>query len=278
MDALVTTQWLADELGAPDLRIVDATYVDAASGRDPAAEYRAGHIPGAVFLNLAQLRDTSANLPNTLPDAKTVADRLGTLGIANGDRIVLYDDAPWHTSARAWFLLRMFGARNVAILDGGIARWRAEGRETATGDASRAATAFDAQFDAGRVRDLAQMQDNLATGQEQVVDARSTARFTGEEADPRPGVAPGHIPGSQNLPYGQMFDADGLWKRGDALKAAFADAGSDLTKPIVTTCGSGITAAVVAFGAHLMGAEATLYDGSWSEWGANPATPKETGK
>lgn len=278
MDALVTTQWLADELGAADLRIVDATYVDAASGRDPAVEYAAGHIPGAAFLNLAQLRDTAADLPNTLPDAETVADRLGALGIGNDDRIVLYDDAPWHTSARAWFLLRMFGARNVAILDGGIARWRAEGRETATGDASPRVAAFDAQPDPRTVRNLAQMQANLDTGAEQVVDARSAARFTGDEADPRAGVAPGHIPGSSNLPYGKMFDADGLWKRGDALKAAFGDSGIDLARPIVTTCGSGITAAVVAFGAHLLGNEATLYGGSWSEWGADPATPKETGK
>ncbi len=278
MDALVTTQWLADELGAADLRIVDATYVDAASGRDPAAEYAAGHIPGAVFLNLAQLRDTGADLPNTLPDAETVADRLGALGIANDDRIILYDDAPWHTAARAWFLLRMFGARNVAILDGGIARWRAEGRETVSGDASPAPATFDAQPDVRQVRDLAQMQANLETGAEQMLDARSAARFTGEEADPRAGVAPGHIPGSSNLPYGQMFDADGSWKRGAALKAAFDDAGIDLTKPIVTTCGSGITAAVVAFGAHLLGNEAALYDDSWSEWGADPATPKEMGK
>ncbi len=277
MDALVTTEWLAGELGARDLRIVDATYVDAATGRDAAAEHDAAHIPGAVFLNLAELRDTDDDLPNTVPGPAKFASRMQALGLGDGCRIVLYDSSPWHTSARAWFLLRLFGVRDVAILDGGIAKWRAEGRETASGAEVPRHRHFTIQPGDVAVRALPAMMANLASGGEQVVDARSAARFTGEESDPRAGVASGHIPGSKTLPYNRLFTTDGIWKRGDALKAAFVEAGVDLDRPIVTTCGSGITAAVVAFGAHLLGAEVALYDGSWSEWGADPATPKALG-
>jgi len=277
MDALVTTEWLAGELGARDLRIVDATYVDAATGRDAAAEYDAAHIPGAVFLDLATLRDTDAELPNTVPGPAKFASRMQALGLGDGCRIVLYDSSPWRTAARAWFLLRLFGVRDVAILDGGIAKWRAEGRETAAGAETPRHRHFTPQPGDVAVRDLAAMTANLDSGAEQMVDARSAARFTGEEADPRAGVASGHIPGSKSLPYNRLFAADGTWKRGDALRAAFIEAGVDPDRPIVTTCGSGITAAVVAFGAHLLGNTAALYDGSWSEWGADPATPKAMG-
>ncbi|TXC71878.1 sulfurtransferase [Sphingomonas ginsenosidivorax] len=277
MDALVTTEWLAGELGARDLRVVDATYIDAATGRDAAAEYDAAHIPGAVFLNLAELRDTDDELPNTVPGPAKFASRMQALGLGDGCRIVLYDSSPWHTSARAWFLLRLFGMRDVAILDGGIAKWRAEGRETASGTEAPRHRHFTVQPGDVAVRDLTAMTANLESGAEQVVDARSAARFTGEEADPRAGVASGHIPGSKSLPYTRLFTAEGIWKRGDALKAAFVEAGVDLDRPMVTTCGSGITAAVVAFGAHLLGADVALYDGSWSEWGADPATPKALG-
>jgi thiosulfate/3-mercaptopyruvate sulfurtransferase len=277
MDALVTTEWLAGELGARELRIVDATYVDGATGRDAAAEYDAAHIPGAVFLDLATLRDTDAELPNTVPGPAKFASRMQALGLGDGCRIVLYDSSPWRTAARAWFLLRLFGVRDVAILDGGIAKWRAEGRDLATGPETPRHRHFTVQPGAAQLRDLPAMKANLDSHGEQIVDARSAARFTGDESDPRAGVASGHMPGARNLPYGALLNADGTWKRGDALRAAFEDAGVDLARPIVTTCGSGITAAVVAFGAHLLGTDAALYDGSWSDWGGDPSTPKALG-
>lgn len=277
MDALVTTEWLANELGASDLRIVDATFVDAASGRDAAAEYEAAHIPGAVFMNLAELRDTDSDLPMMLPSAEKFASRMQSLGLGDGSRIVLYDSSPWHTAARAWFMLRTFGAHDVAILDGGLEKWRAEGRDTASGKEQLRHRHFTVWADDKGVRTLDQMKANVDSGAEQVLDARSEARFTGEEADPRPATHAGHIPGAKNLPYGEVFNDDGTWKTGDALKSAFEGAGIDLDKPVVTTCGSGITASVLAFGLHLLGKNAALYDGSWSEWGADRSTPKATG-
>lgn len=280
MDALVTTEWLAAELGAADLRVVDATYfgsVPGGPGRNARAEYEAAHIPGAVFLDLETLADAASDLPSTLPPAEQFAERLGSLGIGDGDRIVLYDVSHYHTATRAWWMLRTMGARNVAILDGGLAKWLAESRPVASGMQYPAPTTFTARFDPKGLRTLDQMKANIASGSEQVLDARGAARFSGAEPDPRPGTAAGHIPGSKNLPYGRLLNADGTWKRGDTLRAEFDAAGIDLAKPLVTTCGSGITAAVLAFGAHLLGNEAALYDGSWSEWGSDPSTPKATG-
>ncbi|WP_375393844.1 sulfurtransferase [uncultured Sphingomonas sp.] len=273
MDALVTTEWLESQIGTNDLRILDATMIEG----DAAGDYEAAHIPGAVFLDLKELADTAAPLPNTLPGAEKFASRMQTLGLGDGSRIVLYDNSPHHTSARAWFMLRTFGAHDVAILDGGFAKWQAEGRETQGGKRQLRHRHFTVWADDKGVRTLDQMQANLDSHAEQVIDARSPARFTGTEADPRAGVEPGHIPGSKNLYFTALFNADGTWKQGDALKAAFEDAGVDVSKPIVTTCGSGITASVLAFGAHLLGNEAAVYDGSWSEWGADPSTPKATG-
>ena len=255
MDSLVTTEWLANELGANDLRVVDATYVlDAA--RNPGAEYEAAHIPGAVFMDLAEIADTSTSLPSMLPSPEKFASRMQSLGLGDGSRIVLYDNSPLHTSARAWFMLRTFGAHDVAILDGGFAKWQAEGRDTVSGKEQLRHRHFTVWADDSGVRTLDQMKANVDSGAEQVLDARSAARFTGEEPDPRPATHAGHIPGSKNLPYGELFNADGTWKTGDALKAAFEGAGIDLSKPLVTTCGSGITASALAFGAHLLGNEA----------------------
>jgi thiosulfate/3-mercaptopyruvate sulfurtransferase len=277
MDALVTTEWLANEMGASDLRIVDATYVDASLGRDPAAEYEAAHIPGAVFMNLGELRDTDSDLPMMMPSAEKFASRMQSLGLGDGSRIVLYDSSPWNTSARAWLMLRTFGAHDVAILDGGLDKWKAEGRETASGKEQLRHRHFTVWADDKGVRTLDQMKANVDSGTEQVVDARSAARFSGEEPDPRPATHAGHIPGSKNLPYNNVFNDDGTWKTGDALKSAFTDAGIDVDKPVVATCGSGVTGSVLAFGLHLLGKDAALYDGSWSEWGADRSTPKATG-
>lgn len=278
MDSLVTTEWLAGELGAFDLRVVDATKFLDEDGRDAAAEYEAGHVPGAVFMDLTGLVDSANPLPAMLPPAEKFASRMQSLGLGDGSRIVVYDNSPLRTAARAWWMLRVFGAHDVAILDGGLAKWKAEGRPLESGKPALRHRHFTVWRDEAHVRNLQQMKSNIGSREEIVVDARSAARFTGDEVDPRPGVKPGHIPNSKSLPYGMLFNEDGTFKQGEALRAAFDDSGVDLDRPMVTTCGSGVTAAVIAFGAHLLGKkDVALYDGSWSEWGADPSTPKEMG-
>jgi thiosulfate/3-mercaptopyruvate sulfurtransferase len=278
MDSLVSTEWLASETGASDLRIVDATLHLTDTGRDAAAEYEAGHIPGAVFMNLAELVDTSSPVDNTLPPPAKFASRMQSLGLGDGSRIVLYDDSAIKSSARAWFMLKMFGAHDVAILDGGLAKWKAEGRPVAQGKETLRHRHFTTWSDEVRLRRKADMLRNLHDRKEQVVDARGAPRFTGEQPETRPGVASGHIPGSRNLPYSQLYNPDGTFKDRAGLEAAVEAAGVDLSRPVVTTCGSGITACAVAFALHLLGKDdVAVYDGSWSEWGADPDTPKETG-
>ena len=278
MDSLVSTDWLASELGASDLRIVDASYHLASAGRDACAEYEAGHLPGAVFMDLAQLVDKDAAVENTLPGAEKFASRMQALGLGDGSRIVLYDNSDIKSSARAWFMLKLFGAHHVALLDGGMAKWVAEGRPLEQGSRSLRHRHFTAWSDKSRLRDKAQVLANIDSREEQLLDARGAARFSGEEPDPRPAIACGHIPGARNLPFGAMFNPDGTWKDKPALRAAFEGAGIDLSRPVITSCGSGVTACVLAFGMHLIGKDdVALYDGSWTEWGADPALPKELG-
>ena len=277
MDNLVSTEWLANVMGASDLRIVDCTKHLPGTGRDPLAEYEAGHIPGAVFMDLADLTDASSATENMLPPAEKFASRMQSLGLGDGSRIVLYDDSAVKTSARAWFMLKMFGAHDVALLDGGIAKWKAEGRPLAQGKEQLRHRHFTAWQDDSKVRTKADVLANLHSKAEQVVDARGAARWSGADPDPRPGIAAGHIPGSLNLPFTALYNADGTFKDPAGIKAAFTDAGVDLAKPVTTSCGSGVTASVLLFGLYLLGKDDTaLYDGSWSEWGADPVTPKAT--
>jgi thiosulfate/3-mercaptopyruvate sulfurtransferase len=278
MESLVSTQWLAAELGAPDLRIIDATFFLPDAGRDARAESEAEHIPGAVFMDLDEIVDTGNPLPHMLPPEHKFASRMQSLGLGDGNRFIVYDNTPLHSSARAWWMLKIFGAHYVAILDGGLQKWKAEGRALEAGKFEVRHGHFTASLDQSEVADRDYVSSLVHSSEHELVDARGPGRFKGEEPEPRPGVVPGHIPGSKNLPQGQLFNPDNSWKRGDDLRAAFDAAGVDLTKPMVTTCGSGITAAVLLFGAHLLGKEdVKLYDGSWAEWGSDPSTPKSTG-
>lgn len=278
MESLVTTDWLESELGASDLRVIDATLFLPGDKRDARAEYEAAHIPGAVFLDLEEVSDTSSPVPHMVPSEAKFASRMASLGLRDGQRFVVYDNSPLHSAARGWWMLKSFGAHYVALLDGGLQKWKAEGRPLESGRPHHRHGHFSPSLDRGAVVDKAGVEALLGAGSHEIVDARGAGRFTGEEAEPRPGMASGHIPGSRNLPQGTLFEADNRWKRGEALRAAFGEAGVDLDKPMVATCGSGVTACVILFGAHLLGkTDARLYDGSWSEWGADPATPKATG-
>jgi thiosulfate/3-mercaptopyruvate sulfurtransferase len=279
MDSLVTTEWLAAEMGASDLRIVDASKHLAETGRNARAEYEAGHIPGAVFMDLEELVDAQAPIENTLPSAAKFSSRMQALGLGDGSRIVLYDDSAVKTSARAWYMLRLFGAQNIAILDGGLAKWKAEGRQLNTGAETLRCRHFTTWCDESCLRSKAQVLANIASRAEQLVDARGPGRFSGAEKEVRPGLASGHVPGAINVPYATLFRPDGTWKSGADLKATFEGAGLDLARPVVTCCGSGITACCLAFAMHLIGKDdVALYDGSWTEWGADPELPKAQGE
>ncbi len=278
MDSLVSTQWLADALGAADLRVLDASWHLPDTGRDPARDYAGGHIPQAVFLDLGTLVDKASPVDNTLPPSGQFAARMEELGISDTDRVVVYDDSAVKSAARAWFMLRLFGARNVAILDGGLGKWKAEGRPLTTDVPSLPRGRFAARDDSTGLRSMGHVLANLDSGAEQVVDARGPGRFAGTDPEPRPGVTPGHIPGSLNLPYSRLFNADGTYKDEAGIRAALAEAGVDPARPTIVSCGSGVTACVLAFAMERIGKhDVAHYDGSWGEWGSNPSTPKATG-
>lgn len=276
MDSLVTTQWLDTQLGTPGLRILDATWFLPGEPRDARGEFENGHIPGAMFFDINLIADKTNPLPTMLPPAGQFAAQLGALGVNDGDRIVLYDYAPHHTAARAWWMLRAFGIE-AALLDGGLAKWKAEGRPLERGTRPVEPGRVSAALNPARVRSLDEMRAALDDHDAQIVDARSPARFTAQEAETRPGLASGHIPGSANVPYFSFFNPDGTWKHPAALRAVLEDEGVEVERPVIATCGSGISAAVIVFALHLLGHPAALYDGSWVEWGADPTTPKATG-
>jgi len=275
MDDLVTTGWLAANLGQADLVPVDCSWFMAASGRSGRDEYLAAHIPGARFLDIDAVSDPAGRAPHMLPPAAGFGRAMEAIGIGRDDRIVVYDNSPLRTAARGWFMLRHFGAAKVAILDGGLAKWTAEGRPVESGEPPARKARFEAAERPGEVVTLREVRSGLGVP---LVDARGRARFEGREPDPRPGVASGHIPGARNLPFADLYNADGTFKPREEIRRLFLAAGADPGRPFVASCGSGVTANSLIFAARLLGNRDTrLYDGSWSEWGADPATPKEVG-
>jgi thiosulfate/3-mercaptopyruvate sulfurtransferase len=274
---LVSTAWLADHLRDRNFSVVDGSYVPPGQQGDAHAEYRSGHIPGAVFFDIEAVSDHSTELPHMLPGPTQFGEAAGALGISEADTIVVYDNFGLYSAARVWWTFRIFGARNVFVLDGGLPQWKAEGRPTEKGEAARAAKKFHAEMNVGAVAMLADVRMALTDDSAQIVDARPAERFSGKAAEPRPGLRSGHMPRSFNVPYARLLENGRLVGR-ERIEKAFKEGGVDLEKPIITSCGSGVTAAILTLALDAIGRQAKgLYDGSWSEWGSRPDLPVERG-
>ncbi len=277
-ESLVSTEWLAAALGRHDLRIVDASF--KLPGMTPTAQedYARQHIPGAVFFDVDATSDHADPLPHMLPSDAEMSRMMGALGFGDQHTIVVYDAAGFNSAPRVWWMLKNYGHKNVALLDGGLPKWLAEGRPVTAETPHPVQATFTARLDRSRVRSRAQVQANLSSHAEQVIDARSAARFAGSVAEPRPGLRSGHIPGSFNLPSDKLADPKAKTVlSAEEIERRFAEAGLKRDKPVVTSCGSGVTACALAFGLHLIGwPEPAVYDGSWSEWGLPGDTPVET--
>jgi thiosulfate/3-mercaptopyruvate sulfurtransferase len=278
-DPLVSTEWLAAHLGDPTVKILDATFKMPGVLPLPKDDYLNAHLPGAVFFDVDAVSDHSSPLPHMFPSAEQFSRDVGAIGVSNGDTVVVYDAGGWVAGPRAWWMFLSFGHASVRVLDGGMKKWAAEGRPVEGGAVTPKPATFKAVFDAARVRSMQQMIANLDGHAEQVIDARAGNRFEGAVPEPRAGLRAGHIPGARNVPYGELFDAaTGAMKPLEELRKAFTSAGVDTAKPIVTSCGSGVSAAVLTLALYRLGVRDTaLYDGSWSEWGIEAGPPVATG-
>ncbi len=277
MEPLVSTAWLADRLGAPDIRIVDASWYLPGVERDAKADYAECHIPAAVYFDIDEIADTDNPLPHMLPAPEKFSSRVRKLGLGDGVRIVVYDSGSWMASARVWWMFHVFGHDDVAVLDGGLAKWRAEGHPVDNRPVMPRVRHFTARMNTLLVRDFDQMLGNVESRRSQVLDARAAGRFDATVPEPRAGLRGGHIPGSLNLPYDRLIDAEsGAMLPPDALAAVFDAAGTDRSRPIVTTCGSGVSAGVLSLALAVIGhRDGAVYDGSWTEWGGRDDTPIE---
>ena len=270
---LVSTQWLEDHLKAPDIVIVDGSFYLATMKRNAREEYLAAHIPGAVFFDIDAISDHTNPLPHMLPSAEGFSSAMRALGIGDGETIVIYDGLGLYGAPRVWWTFRAFGAREVFILDGGLPKWKSEGRPIESGEVKRMPRHFTARLDHSAVADVADVQKALASASAQVVDARAAERFRGEAPEPRAGLRSGHMPGALNVPYTALLEEGRLRPR-EELAAAFAAGGVDTAKPVITSCGSGVTAAILTFALDALGKErSSVYDGSWTEWGGREDLP-----